>query len=901
VHVGSVFLGAVKSVEDHGYLIFSGISGLNTFLPFTHCDVEVRKNKNRGDRKRLPVGKLVWCKVVKSTAAEGSKNVQVSTKNDDFNRVQLSEDLISQKSLLPGMKFNLTVAKHVGRDLEVTVEGLDSRGFIPHSHLKSIACLANDFQIGVKLLGTVLYKYPISDVAAFSLRVEPTSQEKQDLETGEVFERAEIVSHDRRGLGVKFVRDDKTYYGIVSRRRMEGDLNGKKLEELFPKGNHLNVVVIGYHHIDQLYSCSTENDLLRGTLLTMTQLREMVGKAVTVEIKEIKERGAVVMIDKRTAFVPDNQVTDTLGSQPLKKLQVNSKHKGRILRVDSEKNAIFVTLRPSLVNNKPLTDFSKATKGDAYYGSISSRGDDKIGVAFFNGLKTEISQVNLIMDAHKYKVGELVKCYVVKEGNLKRNPNFSLVRHVDQMLLSIGETHKLIVKGTSQSGIECLLEVKNNVINVSIPLQLLCDDENLWEPMRRTISPGKTVDGHLFCYDGCLNPVFTLRESVKYFFQEGGDRLRSQGFSALRHRPLIPVIVSEEVNDGFYVSVPVPKYNGKVLVPKEVINHYKSPNPGDVMWLVVESVNLPDRKINFTYPTLETHVKQLKHWAVSHLRSHLSVASMISKYKSGDKVSAVATGVGNRCRLSDGKEGVIEDPDKSRKFSEGQKLELTVLLEDPEKGTLHLTEWKHLPPADLSQAQKFSTFFVSDRFFVGKSTNGSICFCPTVFHPYLPTSEVDLQHFSREKSILMDLCCQEENLLIGVPHKLRLKNPSISGEKASLAKEIPMNGASKKKKKKKRNRSLSNKPTEHSKKAKLTLVSDGPNMENSMNHTNSKSRRKKMKRKSSQDLLTPDSNPLLATSENNRLPANSKTTQKSVKKLKKSLNDSNPLLITSEY
>uniref|UniRef100_A0A0A9ZC67 S1 motif domain-containing protein n=1 Tax=Lygus hesperus TaxID=30085 RepID=A0A0A9ZC67_LYGHE len=898
IHVGSVFLGAVKSVEDHGYMIFSGISELNAFLPFNN--VEGRKKNKKKEKKPLAVGKLVWCKVVKSTDSEGIKNVQVSTRTEDFDELQLSEDVISEKSLLPGMKFNLTVTKHVGRNLEVSIKGIDSQGFIPHYHLRSIACMANDFQIGAKLLGTVLYKYPISNVAAFSLRVGPTSQEKQVFETGEVFERAEIVSHDKRGLGVKFERDDNTCYGIISKRRMEGDLKGKQLEELFPKGNHLKVVIIGYHHIDQLYSCSTEDDLLSGKFLTMSQLREMVGKAVNVVVKEIKERGAVVMIDKRTAFVPANQVTDTVGSQPLKKLQVNSKHKGRILRVDPEKNAITVTLRPTLVNNKPLIDFMKTTKGDAYYGSITSTGDDKINVTFFNGLKTGILQENLILDSYKYKIGELVKCYVLREGNLKRSPRFSLVRHVDQMLLSIGETYKLIVKGTTQSGVECLLKEKNSVINAFIPLQLLCDDENLWERMRQTLSPGKTIDGHVFCFDSHLNPVLTLRESVKYYFREGGDRLRSHGFSALKNGIIMPVIIYEEVVDGFYVSVPVPKYNGKVLVPKEVIHRYGNVNVRDVLWLAVESVNLGDRKINFSYPTLEAHEKQLKRWAISNLRSYLTVVSSIMKYKPGDRVSAVATGVGNRCRLSDGKEAIIEDSDKSRKFSEEQKLDMMVLLEDPEKGTLHLTEWKDPPAADLSLPKKYATFFVSERFFVGRSTDGSICFCPTVFHPKSSESDADLRHFSREKALLIDLCQKDGNLLLGVPRKIRLRNPSVTEVEASQTMEISMNGKSKKKKK--RNRSLSNKPIEHNKKAKLTLVSSGANSDNSRKR--SKSRRKKMKRKHIKNQISSDSNSLSVTSEYKSLPGDSTETENPAKKLKikkNRLTDFNPLLLTSEY
>ncbi|CAB0019316.1 unnamed protein product, partial [Nesidiocoris tenuis] len=234
---------------------------------------------------------------------------------------------------------------------------------------------------------------------------------------------------------------------------------------MFSSSNHISVVVIGYHHIDKLYTCSTQDEILTGKFLMVKQLKEMVGKLVTVEVKTKNEKGAVVAIDNRTAFVPVTQVTDVKCLKPLDKLKINSKHQGRVLRFDPEKNSILVTLRPTLVNNKPLTDFKHAKRGDSYYGSVASIGEDKITVAFFNALKAEILQENLIEDCRKYSVGTLLKCHVIKEKTGYTPPRFSLVRSVDQMVLSIGSTYKLIVKAKDATGIECLLGEGSTVQN----------------------------------------------------------------------------------------------------------------------------------------------------------------------------------------------------------------------------------------------------------------------------------------------------------------------------------------------------------------------------------------------------------------------------------------------------
>ncbi|BES95983.1 Programmed cell death protein [Nesidiocoris tenuis] len=758
VLVGSVFFGAVQSVEDHGYMVFSGISGLNAFLPFENCKSFLKHRK----LKSFPVGKLLWCIVTKSDVGDLTNNVQVAVDEEYFGRLEPA----ASKILTPGNRLDLIVTKHLNEKVQVSDVGKNFHGFIPRSHLRSFnEDISEEYQVGAKLIGSVLYKFPVTNVAAFSLKVEPARKLKQIVETGEVFQTAEICWHEHRGIGVKFEHRGVLCYGFVSRKRMEGSVESKSLKELFPKGNHISVVVIGYHHIDKLYTCSTQDEILTGKFLMVKQLKEMVGKLVTVEVKSKNEKGAVVAIDNRTAFVPVTQVTDVKCLKPLEKLKINSKHQGRVLRFDPEKNSILVTLRPTLVNNKPLTDFKHAKRGDSYYGSVASIGEDKITVAFFNALKAEILQENLIEDCRKYSVGTLLKCHVIKEKTGYTPPRFSLVRSVDQMVLSIGSTYKLIVKAKDATGIECLLGEGSTVQNVKIPKEYLCDHEKLQTKTLERLAPGSTVDAQLFCYDSFLNPVFTMRDSVRRLFAEGGERLKTKGLAALAVKTLIPAIVADVTEDGVYVWVPVPMYNGKVLVDKNAFDEEVSVN--DLIWLSVKRINIGGKQIFLERPSIESHKEELQKWAVENLISYLNEIATFLSYKPNDVVSVVLKEE-NHCQLPDGRKGIIL-PVMSNKSSvtvTGRRL--TVLFEERgAKEAVYLADSKLPSPSETidPQPKEFEVIHVNKMFFICKSADNTVCYVPRFLSP--SSTKPDVKKVAIGRLLMVKPIRVENGLLFG--------------------------------------------------------------------------------------------------------------------------------------
>lgn len=56
----------------------------------------------------------------------------------------------------------------------------------------------------------------------------------------------------------------------------------------------------------------------------------------------------------------------------------------QILSVDEFGNRVFVTLKPTLINCKPLLNYKEAHKGDQYYGVISKVCKNGVYVSFYN-------------------------------------------------------------------------------------------------------------------------------------------------------------------------------------------------------------------------------------------------------------------------------------------------------------------------------------------------------------------------------------------------------------------------------------------------------------------------------------------------------------------------------------
>lgn len=74
----------------------------------------------------------------------------------------------------------------------VNIDNSDINGYIEPSQLSSMWSKPEDYRIGSKHIATVLYKFPYPRVVALTLKSNPSTISKEEIEHGTMFNRAEV-------------------------------------------------------------------------------------------------------------------------------------------------------------------------------------------------------------------------------------------------------------------------------------------------------------------------------------------------------------------------------------------------------------------------------------------------------------------------------------------------------------------------------------------------------------------------------------------------------------------------------------------------------------------------------------------------------------------------------------
>lgn len=735
---GCVIQMAVQSVEDHGYMMFSGISGLVSFLPKANAISFINDICNF---KPLAVGQIVWCLVTKSKLSGTSNTVQVTLDFDSITKSKLSDE-VSIGLLNPGVRVDVTVNKIVSQNLLVDIKDSDIRGYIEESQLSSMFSKPEDYKIGYLHTATVLYKFPYAKLVALTLKSNPTTISKEEIKHGTIFEDAEIKAIMKRGICLQLECKRKIYKGMISVRRLGENVDYVSLSTKFPIGNHIKCRVIGFDALEQVYSCSTDDKLLNEKFLSQSDIQ--IGQLVDVKVETIKKSGVEVSVGAIKGYVPSQHICDVVIQNPLEKITLKSMHKAKVLNIDGS-NILF-TLRPTLVKTRSLTNFHSVEVGDAYYGWVNKILPSAITVSFFGGLFAHIKEENLLEHPHKYTVGELVKCYVVeiRQGKL---PVFSLLKSVQKMALTVGNTYSLVVKGISKGGLTCFFISKGQNFNGFIPLSHFSDFNEFCEAEMKKYQHGSIIDKALLLSVNEKVPLFTLKQSVFDFFQNHPEM--SDGFQSLKKNMLLPCSVSEVLDDRILVCAPIPGFNGKVPITAEkLLRKVASYSPYEGIVASVSEVFH-----NAVEVSLSCHLsdKQRLKWSIHNLENFLKYTQPLQKYRMGTKVQCKVINVQERSLNveidSTNLKGIIRKT-SSANYKKGQTLTAVVLYHDNKENLFYL----YLDNSDISifnplNASLLKTnvsglvLFVNPAFIialVSDSGVGSIVFLPIIIDPNNP-------------------------------------------------------------------------------------------------------------------------------------------------------------------
>ncbi|XP_060651092.1 uncharacterized protein LOC132787803 [Drosophila nasuta] len=521
---GFIFSGAIQEIQDHGYVIETGIEGLNAFVP----------NANITQQH---LGQLIFLKV---------KQIQHNADQSTCQCEQLEQDNLKIKSknetnldyIMPGSIVKFKFTKQHKNGLEGNIMNEAFRAFVNEHHLAEPLHTSDDYEVNSEYEARVLYVMPLTKLVYLTLNLDikkPIGEgDEETLIKGRIVEKARVLRH---GTGGIILLLNQKYKGLISYTSLKSSFKGNYdqdavLSKYTRKSKH-TVRVLGYDAIEGLYYCSDDPNVLREKLYTLEDLH--AGDIVSARIvkSESKIGGYAVKLGKV------NGIIEQLHLAPNTQYELGQNLRCRVIDISLERKLCYLSNRSEYLSKgvKLLTSLDAAQTGKLFTGSVVKCEPNYVLVKFCSGIKGMLYKQHLAagLIEHNFNEGQALKFRITGRNN-------------EQVLLSLpedkfqpGEICPSEVTNSLDSGLEikitCLAdEDKDDEDAIEefvglVPLHLLSDYVDLQIPQKRTYPVGKQIE--VACV---LQNIFSYRD-VAYFSEnltkewqtvQVGDILRSQ-------------------------------------------------------------------------------------------------------------------------------------------------------------------------------------------------------------------------------------------------------------------------------------------------------------------------------------------------------------------------------------
>lgn len=293
VRKGFVFNGAVEEVQEHGYIVESGIKGLRCFVPL--------EKSQRGHG----VGEMIYLKVEKITADKTVSTCICKEVSDDKLKVKDQSDP-SLDYLLPGTIVKFQVNKLLKDGLKGTVMNEVFTAYVNEHQLGNALLVPDDFEVNATYEGRILYVMPLTKLVYLTLNLrgesdiksEETNTDEDDkadqeelntLKRGDIIEEAK-VQHLGTG-GVILILNNK-FKGILSFKSIKANYKGNydqdELLAKYSKESRHKVRILDYDVMDSLYICTDDTAIVNEKFFALDDFRP--GDFVTAKVKKFNEK-----------------------------------------------------------------------------------------------------------------------------------------------------------------------------------------------------------------------------------------------------------------------------------------------------------------------------------------------------------------------------------------------------------------------------------------------------------------------------------------------------------------------------------------------------------------------------------------------------------------------------------
>ncbi|KAK4057764.1 rRNA biogenesis protein rrp5 [Microbotryomycetes sp. JL221] len=409
---GTTLAAAVRSIEDHGFVMSFGLPSMASFLSL--------KDATKLQHEPLEVGQVVVCRI-KSI----SENGRTSTVSVDPVEVRNSSvtHAASVSSILPSSLVNVLVTASLPSGLNVKLFGFFD-GSIDLDHLDGLDP-QKDFKTGQKLKARVLWSSLSDTPKRFALSI-----------AKHVLSLADAVTHDAMSasladsMPIGRVIDNVIITRVDDEWGLSCEIHGS--EGAIARGfvhisrisdDHLVTVpkggpwragtthrarVVGHSPVDGLVQLSLQQSVLDKTFLKVADVKGIV--------KRLTDSAMFVSIGGNVdGVVWPLHYSDVRLRHPERKFKAGTPVKARVFSVDAAKNRVTLTLKKQLVSTESaIPNARNDIRPDLVTPAVVTKVLDKaILVDFFGGSRglvpaSEVAQ-NFIVDlAQTFEVGRVV-------------------------------------------------------------------------------------------------------------------------------------------------------------------------------------------------------------------------------------------------------------------------------------------------------------------------------------------------------------------------------------------------------------------------------------------------------------------------------------------------------------
>ncbi|CAL9060989.1 unnamed protein product [Musa banksii] len=489
---GMVLNAQVKSVEDHGYILFFGVSSFTGFLP-----------KNERDGDQIFTGQIMQCVVKDIDKARAV--VHVDSDSDLVSKF-IIKDLkgLSIDLLVPGMMVNARVRSTLENGIMVSFLTYFT-GTVDIFHLENTfhsGTWKDNYNQNKKVNARILFIDPSTRAVGLTLNKYLIDNKAPPayVQTGEIYDNSQILRVDR-GLGflLEIRSSPAPSPAYVSIHDASDEV--LKPEKKFKEGDYVRVRILGMRYLEGLATGTMKASAFEGSVFTHSDVKP--GMLVKSKVIAVENFGAIVQFPSGVkALCPLPHMSELEIIKPPKKFMVGAELLFRVLGCKSKR--ITVTYKKSLVKSKldVLASYGDAAEGLVTHGWITKIEKHGCFVRFYNGVHgfAHRSELGLEPGAEAdsvYHVGQVVKCRIISCATSSRRISVSFVistkRTSDDGAVKMGCVVSSVVERLTPTAVIVSL-TKNGYLKGTIFNDHLADHHAQATLLRSLLRPGYEFD-----------------------------------------------------------------------------------------------------------------------------------------------------------------------------------------------------------------------------------------------------------------------------------------------------------------------------------------------------------------------------------------------------------------------